>query len=196
MRPSSITVLLWLAILLKLTGFFYCRHLMSEANNSYTYLGDDHPQTWNIRTGRAVKMRFEDSVHFNIGSGQGGDRIWEAHFPGNGTIYLGNYKQPFSIAMIHELRCLAHLRSELIQAQSLRGNNATFTLGKLSRHCLNYLRQMALCRADTDLEPISILPPSLHIYEYRCNDWTVVYDAMEKNQKENKGVLLPSPFDV
>lgn len=148
------------------------------------YLGDDHPRVWPISTGKAVKMRFEDSVRFVFDSGEIGTRIWESQIPENGILYLGKYKQPYSIGMFHELRCLSHLRTEMILAKVLRQNNETYSPTRLSRHCLNYLRQMALCRADVDLEPISILPSGAHAYEYRCNDWTSVYDAVSKNQRE------------
>ena len=56
----------------------------------------------------------------------------------------------------------------------------------LGRHCLNYLRQMVLCRGDLQLESMQYTshtnPIDLFgVYERR--DWGAVYDAIRENQK-------------
>lgn len=54
----------------------------------------------------------------------------------------------------------------------------------LIRHCLNYLRQMILCRGDTLLEmvqdPVSSRVDKFGVYQ--CRDWAVVYDTAAHNQ--------------
>jgi hypothetical protein len=63
---------------------------------------------------------------------------------------------------------------------------------QLNAHCLNYMRQMLFCAADTILDVV--LGPTSHplvVPEFfQCKDWELVYDAVEKNQREYPG------FDV
>ena len=57
----------------------------------------------------------------------------------------------------------------------------------LARHCMNYLRQMILCRADTRLEPVrSPIGHARTMSEvtHVCQDWSTVYEAAEENQRE------------
>lgn len=137
-------------------------------------------------------MPFEDSAWFNFEEGPVGAALWATQVPDNGTIYLGELKNPFSIAMFHEIRCVSHLREETLLGRQMRLENKSYTPSRLTSHCLNYLRQMALCRADIDLEPVSILPPTVHEYEYRCNNWTAVYEVVEQNQRSSRNVSTSS----
>ncbi|KAJ7192814.1 hypothetical protein GGX14DRAFT_577808 [Mycena pura] len=53
------------------------------------------------------------------------------------------------------LRCLDILRRMYAERDENSGSAAgTVERGKLGRHCLNYLRQTLLCRADLRLEPV------------------------------------------
>lgn len=166
---------------------FFSFELELELAGFTGYILTDYPRIWPIKSGPAIKMHIEDSVRFSFANSEEAAHVWEAQIPGNGAIYLGKERQPFSIGMMHELRCLHHLRAEIVLGWSLRERNVTLPPNRLSRHCLNYLRQMVLCRADVDLEPVSTLPSKSHLRESRCNDWTTVYDAIERNQKEYTG---------
>ena len=110
----------------------------------------------------------EDSIHYRES-----DSEWDALAPGNGTIYLGENDNPFSISMFHQMRCLSVIRLGIV--------NWPPKLPELTRHCLNYLRQIILCRSDLFLE-------SLHgeADQYRtCKDWNTIYAQVEKNQQEH-----------
>lgn len=125
-------------------------------------------------------MAFEDSVHYQINT-EDGRAEWASLTPGNGLVYLGEQPgRPFSISMFHQLRCLDIIREDIVGADS----NAA-----LSRHCLNYLRQMIMCRSDAQLENIlltskedSLQPFFVRPGTYVCNNWNSVLEEVKKNQ--------------
>lgn len=99
--------------------------------------------------------------------------------------------QPFTIAMIHQLRCLEIIRHELVSGE--RGTKAS-PVTDLSQHCINYLRQMVMCYGDTSLEPFQYTTrPGLgqHVIS-ECSDWQLVYNAV----RENQGSRKPQCIDV
>ena len=138
------------------------------SQNITAYIGSDYPRTWPIPDAPRVLLFIEDSVHYRES-----DSEWDALAPGNGTIYLGENDNPFSISMFHQMRCLNVIRKGIV--------NWPPKSPELTRHCLNYLRQIILCRSDLFLE-------SLHgeADQYRtCKDWSVIYAQVEKNQQEH-----------
>ncbi|KIP04041.1 hypothetical protein PHLGIDRAFT_76611, partial [Phlebiopsis gigantea 11061_1 CR5-6] len=99
-----------------------------------------------------------------------------------GLVYLGAHRRPFTLAAVHQLRCLDVLRAELV-----RGLPADAEPSALARHCLNYVRQMVLCRGDTHLEPYqhpNHIDPIVTDKVYECRDWSVVFDKIRENQAE------------
>ena len=104
---------------------------------------------------------------------------WSTVVPrGDGLVYLGEYRQPYTLGMVHQLRCLDVLRAEL-----LRGDEPS----ALTRHCLNYVKQMVLCRGDTHLEPYqhpNHIDPIVTDKVYECRDWSVVFNKVKENQAE------------
>ena len=89
--------------------------------------------------------------------------------------------QPYTVAMIHQLRCLDILRENIVRDVDSEGPS------ELARHCLNYMKQSIMCRGDTHLEPMQY--PNHHdpidkegIYE--CKDWGAVYHEVKRTQDE------------
>ncbi|KAG2124199.1 hypothetical protein DEU56DRAFT_39827 [Suillus clintonianus] len=145
----------------------------------YSFDGDDFPQLLPLPQTDPVLMAFEDSVHYQMNT-EDGRAEWASLTPGSGLVYLGEQHHPFSISMFHQLRCLDILREDLVGAN---GN------ADLSRHCLNYLRQMVMCRGDTQLENILIASkehPSQDFFvrtgSYVCSNWNSVLEEVKKNQ--------------
>jgi hypothetical protein len=132
-------------------------------------------------------MAFEDSVHYQMNTEEGRAE-WASLTPGNGLVYLGEQPgHPFSISMFHQLRCLNIIREDIVGA----GRNAA-----LSRHCLNYLRQMIMCRGDAQLENIllaskenSFQPFFVRPGSYVCNNWNFVLEEVKKNQARAEPML-------
>lgn len=75
--------------------------------------------------------------------------------------------------MFHQIRCLNVIRLGVV--------NWPPKSPELTRHCLNYLRQIILCRSDLFLES---LPGKADRYR-TCKDWSVIYAQVEKNQQEH-----------
>ncbi|EJD46605.1 hypothetical protein AURDEDRAFT_113657 [Auricularia subglabra TFB-10046 SS5] len=149
----------------------------------YTWIGKDYPRTWDVEVGKAHKPT-EDSVHLRHDTplGRAG---WASMMPsGGGMLYLGPQRRKFSISMFHQLRCLDIIGLELQD----RLNETTWTTPTpLARHCMNYLRQMILCRADTRLEAarsINLTRLTTSSVTHTCNDWSAVYAAAERNYLE------------
>ncbi|KAH9058109.1 hypothetical protein EDB87DRAFT_1744281 [Lactarius vividus] len=88
------------------------------------YVGTDYPRPWDIGVLLPVLMNIEPTKHYSA------LRRW-----------------PFSISLFHQLRCLDVIRHDIIEALPQEES-------ELSRHCLNYMRQMALCRTDLAVDPV------------------------------------------
>ncbi|KAF8055315.1 hypothetical protein FPV67DRAFT_854450 [Lyophyllum atratum] len=156
---------------------------VQKTSRRYTYHGLDHPQTWDIPKLNKVKMAMENSVHYDIDT-ELGIAEWNATMPsGGGMLYLGDDLRPFSISMFHQLRCLNILREEIVTQSHRKQKNPS----ALAHHCMNYVRQMILCRANFRLESVR-RPGGMQVTDpyvtHTCNDWTAVYDAAEQNYEE------------
>ncbi|KAF9240377.1 hypothetical protein BU15DRAFT_87622 [Melanogaster broomeanus] len=106
---------------------------------------------------------------------------WSALFPGEGLVYLGEDHHPQMVSMLHQLRCIDILREQLSLPLPVRPEQP-------ARHCMNYLRQMLLCRGDIYLDPYqyasrikAVNPNPVR----RCLDWEAVYKAVEANQRDH-----------
>jgi len=155
------------------------------ANNYTAYVGKDYPQTWDIGSSVRKVSRFnEPTIHYAVDD----DAQWNSTLPlGSGMIHLGPERRPFSISLFHQLRCLDILRRE-IHARTKAGDKAS-QASELSSHCMNYLRQMILCRADTRLEP-GRHHYGPHITGWTitgtCNDYEAVFSAANRNYEETR----------
>ncbi|EJC99622.1 uncharacterized protein FOMMEDRAFT_92757 [Fomitiporia mediterranea MF3/22] len=122
-------------------------------------------------------MIIEDSHHYKLDS-EIGEEEWSLMLPPNqGIIYLSRQDERFTISLFHQIRCLDNIRSALVSAakQGARPDAVT-------RHCLNYIRQMILCRADLHLE--SMADPNGPVEwmgERTCKDWQTVYAIVAAN---------------
>ena len=123
-------------------------------------------------------MNIEPTKHYQL-SGYNADAEWAALAPNNGILYLGPHRQPFSISLFHQLRCLDIIRRDV--AETLPQEES-----RLSRHCLNYMRQMVLCRTDLAVDPVMgrELEAEVRAETNQCVDWRRVYQTLEENQRE------------
>ncbi|KAI9057633.1 hypothetical protein FKP32DRAFT_1583349, partial [Trametes sanguinea] len=135
---------------------------------------------WDIGPLPNVAMYFEPTVHYQLNSSDV-DSEWEALVPGNGGIvYIGSERQPYMLSVFHQLRCLDILRRAYLSRHppTPDGPNAS------ALHCLNYIRQMVLCRRDTILEPVIDTEGPHAVQPWRtltCKDWNQVYAAHAQN---------------
>lgn len=161
---------------------------VSERPRDYTYVGSDYPREWPVPR-KPVLMAAELTVHYNLTSPSGIAEYRSLIPEGDGLLHLGPNKSPFSISMLHELRCLEIIREDMMRDQDELSEGRT---AKLVNHCMNYLRQMVLCRADAHLESFQDDSDerALDLFEsWVCRDWEAVYHAVEENQEEYRRYL-------
>ncbi|KAJ7107816.1 hypothetical protein C8R44DRAFT_804260 [Mycena epipterygia] len=103
-----------------------------------------------------VLMDVHNTENYQLNGSQA-DAQWEALIPASGgLVRVGPQNELFMVSMYHQLKCLDIIRRDYVAG--LNGKNGT---DLLTRHCLNYIRQMVLCHGDRRLET--------------CGDWTQVY---------------------
>ena len=151
--------------------------------NYPAYIGEDHPEYWDLPPVPPVALIMEDPVHYPI-LGPDAQQEWASNSPpGISFVRMGAEHRAFSVSMLHQLHCLRSLRA------ALAGDYRPATQGHFA-HCLQYIRQMVLCEPNLTLEPSNVLkrnydegvkePGATHV----CPDWTQVYDVMDENWKE------------
>lgn len=147
------------------------------------YEGSDYPQRWDIPPLKNVQITIENSVHFALDSPLG-SLEWNSTLPsGGGFLYLGENLEQFSISTFHQLRCLDIVRQGLVK---FRNEGRRRTPDDLVHHCMNYLRQMILCRSDMRLEHGRHLSRGIAVSDVThstCKDWGPVFKAAEDNYR-------------
>nr|GAT60886.1 predicted protein [Mycena chlorophos] len=121
-------------------------YLPQEDEGFYSYVGDDFPPNLpGVPLDDRVQMVVEESSHYSFLPEA--REAWYTAFPdGFGAIRLGHHHRVFYVSMYHELHCLQQFRDTLVDV------GPRVDWGHL-HHCLNYIRQRALCQADLTLEP-------------------------------------------
>lgn len=135
------------------------------------------PRTWDIGPIEPVFMTFESSLQYGNWSASLGEE--------GGIIRLGKDKERYSISMFHQLRCLDIIGNDIIVANATDSKLGAAVPGQMTQHCMNYLRQMVLCRADLRLESArNPYGPRIAVSDvtHTCRDWNAVYRAAEKNR--------------
>jgi len=121
--------------------------------------------------------------------GEGADIEWSALFPGEGIVYTGSTPDiPRVPSVFYQLRCLDIVRKEIVALEALGAPHPAYPTD-LGDHCINYLRQMALCRADTDMDVVIGPVGNLNIYPnmHVCRDWSVLYGELANDQVVLRG---------
>lgn len=103
--------------------------------------------------------------------------------PGSGFVFLGQEHFAFGVSMWHQMHCLNHIRSTLVNGDD--GSDHT-------EHCFHYLRQGILCAADTTLEPggVGMLKANGDVSApvlgtvHTCRDWRQVYDWLGREHEK------------
>ncbi|KAJ7493680.1 hypothetical protein FB451DRAFT_1215116 [Mycena latifolia] len=154
------------------------RKVSNARHETYSYIGDDYPELWEISSLRQVGMTVEESRSYPIEGGHNALEMWATtSSQGFGYVRLGSEKRAFAISMFHQLHCVRLLRA------ALAGRYDTYARGHM-HHCLNYLRQMILCSPNLTLEPADVLSRDFEVDRigatHVCSDWSTMYrDAAE-----------------
>ncbi|THG93401.1 hypothetical protein EW026_g7824 [Hermanssonia centrifuga] len=188
--------------------FLFARRLQGLRRQPipYTYVGDDFPEFLPHEPVRGdLSMTFfEDPASSFPISGPGTAELWESIYPpGYGFVRLGDESRLLCVAMFHQLHCIEKMRIFLDDP-----TNKHVAFGH-QQHCMNYLRQLFLCKADLTLEPIIALDYPAQALDssvdlvmksgsrvvHSCGDWETVYDTVGDNYKKWKASWnISSPF--
>lgn len=143
------------------------------------------PREWSIPL-KQVALTVEDSVNFQLDTTEGADQ-WRAIFPpGEGymNLLVEGESRRFRLSMFHALDCLDTIRRGVLERRADRSTPTS----KEAHFCLDYIRQVILCRSDIQLEQVrseyggkSVQPFITH---NNCRDWTSVYAEIEKTHSE------------
>lgn len=124
-------------------------------------------------------MTDEESVHYQV---QGLPSDWDwfslaGYEVGLGYARLGPENRIFVVSMFHQMHCLRML--------NLAFSKEPIAVPEHIHHCLNYLRQAALCGADLSLEPGDFEERDFAKQRtgarHKCKDWSKAYSTMERN---------------
>lgn len=186
---STYCTLAIVAFTVGLYSYDHYRNVRSPVmKEQYSYRGDDYPREWDIPALSQVLMNMENSVHYSLNTSLSSQE-WAALLPNQGIIYLGHDRhnpQPFTTSLFHQLRCLNIIRQQIVSFRSSDPKHRQEP-SRLASHCMNYLRQMVLCRSNLHLESVrSHVGPRVAVSDVtrRCKDWKAVYDAAESNQRQ------------
>ena len=131
---------------------------------------------------RDAALVIEDTVHYEPNA----SAEWHSIFPrgSGGFVRLGPRNRLFGVSMFHQLHCLDKMRRAVVSAPSSEWESWH------TQHCLNYVRQMLLCAANTRLEPVKegrgsggeegLKVDGLGL-EHQCRDWTLLREKAEEN---------------
>ncbi|KAL1943600.1 hypothetical protein VTO73DRAFT_4045 [Trametes versicolor] len=134
----------------------------------------NHP-LWSVERGE-VLLQHDSWTRYHLDAAQ----QWAPLFPEGGIIHLGPEQTPYTVSMMHQLRCLDVLRDQLNRPKSERSEQP-------ARHCLNYIRQQLMCRGDLQLDPYQYPHKVRAVHPHairKCKDWRAVYEKVEANQME------------
>ncbi|KAF9492073.1 hypothetical protein BDN71DRAFT_1235396 [Pleurotus eryngii] len=147
---------------------------------TYSYIGDDYPEFWGIDLGNPVAMTTEESEHYPV-HGLDAEEEWASTASaGFGYVRLGEEYRAFAVNVFHQLHCLRAIRDALAHP----GNRSPAIDGHF-QHCLNFIRQFALCSPNLTLEPADALNRDFATQRSGavqvCKDWRKLYDHMSDN---------------
>ncbi|KAE9384789.1 hypothetical protein BT96DRAFT_868700 [Gymnopus androsaceus JB14] len=194
---TNISILTMRAIFPQFLRQCYGTASMRTDEHHYSYVGDDYPEYLPLPTMlQTTNTVFEVKNSLPI-SGPNAATHWQSIYPpGYGFVRLGTESRLLCVAMFHELHCIEKMRIFLDDPTNRE-------VGFLhQQHCMNYLRQIFLCKADMTLEPLlngdidrrNLVMKSGMDIERSCVNWKDIYDAVGDNYlnwKENWNISSP-----
>ncbi|KZT41702.1 hypothetical protein SISSUDRAFT_1031038 [Sistotremastrum suecicum HHB10207 ss-3] len=187
-RARNLYIAAALALVLNVVAVFHNLRLISASQNMespriYSYQGDDYPQELPIEI-TTVALKFDDTPHYRLNTSESMGEYMSMIGPYKGFFRpvipnddpndkaIRVSERLFGISMFHQLHCLDKIRSVLVSGSNPRH----------AQHCMNYLRQSVLCRADTMLDPefkdgVAGGVGAVHV----CRDWSAVYAYAQDN---------------
>ncbi|KAF4604681.1 hypothetical protein EYR40_003459 [Pleurotus pulmonarius] len=150
------------------------------AEKTYSYIHEDYPEFWDINLGNPVVMTMEESEHYPIHGIDAKEQWASTASDGFGYVRLGEEYRAFAVNAFHQLHCLRAMRDALANPS----DRSPAADGHF-QHCLNFIRQFALCSPNLTLEPADALSRDFETQRSGavliCKDWRRLYDYMSDN---------------
>ncbi|KAH9943873.1 hypothetical protein B0H21DRAFT_747371 [Amylocystis lapponica] len=123
-----------------------------------------------------VLLQYDSNTRYGLDA----EAEWAALVPHDGIMHVGADRAPYTVSMLHQLRCIDVMRAQLLLPRVQRDMART-------AQCMNYVRQMSLCHQNTFLDPFQyahkIAPVDPHPVR-RCRDWRAVYEEVAQNERD------------
>jgi hypothetical protein len=133
--------------------------------------------TFDIPPSEPVAMTIHDTRRYDL-TPSGVEDYAALLPPGGHLVYFGSPPKAHTSTLFHQMKCLGVIHVALIDIPS----DSVATPTPLVSHCLNYLRQMILCRPNLRLESVTNANASSEKeYVTVCRNWETVYAAAEQN---------------
>ncbi|KAJ3571226.1 hypothetical protein NP233_g3891 [Leucocoprinus birnbaumii] len=183
MTTHSTLVGILLLFITALNLFYIRKQLLVQdhhgaSQREYSLLGHDYPEFLPLPIALTpdIPVVAEETVHYPV-LGNASDAEWfSLTSAGYGYVRLGGEHRVFMVTMYHELHCLRVLNKAF-------GKHPIATPGHI-QHCLNYLRQGALCHPDLSLEPGNFEEKDFGVERtgaiHMCRDWEAPYEVMSE----------------
>lgn len=159
----------------------------------YSMLGDDWPPFSPLELEQKVEMVVEESVHYVAGGSRtragGGQDEWQYQrgFGFDGAARLGVDNRTFAVSLYHQEHCLLYFHAQLTDRTKNEYKDEDEDNDSSGRrrfahhqHCLNYLRQQALCHPDLTLEPGDFATRDFEVdrvgQRHVCRDFDTAWD--------------------
>ncbi|KZT68639.1 hypothetical protein DAEQUDRAFT_727763 [Daedalea quercina L-15889] len=151
-----------------------------------------------------VAMTIGDTVRYQLEDGFAAEEYARLMPSGGHIVYVadgpdssrgegekgGQGPRAYTVALFHQLKCLDIIRRDLT-------NSSLTAPTQLASHCMNYLRQMILCKANTRLESVKHpLGAVERTYDATCKDWELVYREAERNYHAFTGLMNGTTTEV
>ncbi|KAJ7065983.1 hypothetical protein B0H15DRAFT_918569 [Mycena belliarum] len=136
--------------------------------------------SFHVSFGDQVALRITNAKHYSLDD----DDEWSKILPASGHLIhvteddSGSVlPRPYTVTLFHQLKCLDIIRTQYKQPPGTPIHPRT-------RHCMNYLRQILLCRPNLRLEAVEdeFGLTDRYSYDTVCRDWSSLYDEVERNQ--------------
>jgi len=146
----------------------------------YSFVDGDYPLRF-PSSKKHVLLSIEESVRFSMFNPEATDEWLWMGTSGDHNVHFGSNRRFFSTTMTHQQHCMTIILEAMQEEEALEEPYLEHTV-----HCLSYLRQAALCAADSTLEPPIMLSSNYSFTErigatHTCFDWPEFYKDMKSN---------------
>ncbi|KAJ7119455.1 hypothetical protein C8R44DRAFT_624102 [Mycena epipterygia] len=127
---------------------------------------------------RPIYLMVEDSVRYRHPADEAGQEFAKEFPKGEGAFPIAKNNHAKFVSMYHQLDCMDTFGRALTKLSQRAG-------WKRLQHCLNYLREMALCQADMTLEAGDFVERDFRFERqgagHVCRDWEHVHEVVQSN---------------